>query len=306
MKAQPSSQAPAQAAPVTNPFIETMEGTMGSHLHAYQKQTLVRLYQQALKERFPRSAMESLINNKINQPDGWGADKAAHIKRNLLSLFPEPLDVSPSKSILEQLAETPINAQGDCLICFYKTGPTEFLGNFAPCPSGIVLWRNTFQCAEAAFQWRKYFLAAQQNNRIDMLQDPKMNEFFTCDGEAAFQLRKYFDQQYPKVFVTGWQSGKRDEVMWEVLQAKFAQNPAYRILLEDTKSAYLLEHNQAKRDDYWSDNHDGSGKNMLGKMLMAIRNGTPCPPPGDTSGQDRIRYVADYANQPGALSYQIF
>ncbi|WP_068469087.1 NADAR family protein [Candidatus Protochlamydia phocaeensis] len=294
-----------------------MNRTMGKHLRDNQRATLVSLFDQALQSPQPRQTLEALINGKINQPDGWGAAKAAHIRTNLLPHVPlsnaNPSDSSsfPSSAIIQQtqvraIAQAPINPQGTKLVCFYKSGPTEFLGNFAICPHGIQLWGHTFKCSEAAFQWRKYYLAAQNNNHASLLNDPKMREFFTCDGEKAFQLNRELERKYPNVFASNWRNGVRDQVMWDVLNAKFQQNPELTQLLQDTQGAYLLEHNQATRDNYWSDNSNGTGKNMLGKMLMAIRDSKPCPPPDDTSDQMQVQAFASYANQPRSLNYQIF
>lgn len=48
--------------------------------------------------------------------------------------------------------------------------------------------------------------------------------------------------------------------------------PLYTIILLQTGSKYLVEHNPVKeRDSYWSDDNDGSGKNKLGELLMKIR-----------------------------------
>lgn len=40
-------------------------------------------------------------------------------------------------------------------------------------------------------------------------------------------------------------------------------------LLLDTKDAKIIEHTE--NDDYWGDGGDGKGKNMLGKILMKVR-----------------------------------
>jgi len=53
-------------------------------------------------------------------------------------------------------------------------------------------------------------------------------------------------------------------------------------------------------------NADGSGLNMLGKMLMAIRNERPQPAVNDEQDRKRISYFASLANQPGFLHYSIF
>lgn len=232
--------------------------------------------------------------------------KKETVHKSPFQVFTEKSSPPSQTDIVKGIATTPINAKGDCLVCFYKSGPTEFLGNFADCPSGVKIYGETFKCSEAAFQWRKFTLAAKEKNRPDLLADPNLEKFKTCTGEEAFKLRNYFDKQYPGVTVSGWGSGKRDNVMWEVLNAKFSQNKGLMDLLKTTSGAYLMEHNQAARDDYWSDNHDGSGVNMLGKMLMAVRDGKPKPAPYDSSDAAKIKDFAQYANTPGNLKYKIY
>ena len=57
--------------------------------------------------------------------------------------------------------------------------------------------------------------------------------------------------------------------MLEALQAKFTQHPELRDVLLATGDANLVEHTD--NDAYWADGGDGSGKNMLGKLLMRVR-----------------------------------
>jgi ribA/ribD-fused uncharacterized protein len=293
---RPPRQEPKPNTPLRTQFEAGLD-QMGSHILPYQRQTLLSLFDLALRSDDPNGALAQGIDAKINQPDGWGNDKALHLKRNLLPLMAknDSRPLPPSSPVLK-IAQNPIDAQGNKLVCFYKTGPTEFLGNFSICPRGLNIWGRRFQCSEAAFQWRKYQLAG--------IQDPKMNEFFQADGEKAFQLNRYFENTYKNQFAPGWRNGVRDQAMWDVLEAKFSQNPEFKRLLDETKGAYLLEHNQASRDNYWSDNHDGSGKNMLGKMLMAIRDGQSKPPVDDAKDGDRVRNFAIYANR--SLNYTIF
>lgn len=66
-----------------------------------------------------------------------------------------------------------------------------------------------------------------------------------------------------------WESVK-DDVMRAAIRAKFTQHAALRELLLGTGDAELIEH--TKNDRYWADGGDGSGKNMLGKILVEIRN----------------------------------
>ena len=58
-------------------------------------------------------------------------------------------------------------------------------------------------------------------------------------------------------------------VMREAPIAKFEQHPQLRDLLLSTADAKLVEHTE--RHDYWGDGGDGSGRNMLGQLLMEVR-----------------------------------
>jgi len=77
--------------------------------------------------------------------------------------------------------------------------------------------------------------------------------------------------------------------MYECVLAKFSQNLEIQEALLDTEDATLVEHttngtpypfrqvslllltNFSNTDRYWGDGGDGSGKNMLGKTLMRVR-----------------------------------
>jgi len=53
------------------------------------------------------------------------------------------------------------------------------------------------------------------------------------------------------------------------VRARFSQHEDLKRLLLDTGDAKLVEH--TTNDDYWGDGGDGSGKNMLGRLLMEVR-----------------------------------
>ena len=65
-----------------------------------------------------------------------------------------------------------------------------------------------------------------------------------------------------------WESIK-DQVMRTAVLAKFTQHDDVRALLLSTGNAKLVEH--TTNDSYWGDGGDGSGKNMLGRILMEVR-----------------------------------
>lgn len=65
-----------------------------------------------------------------------------------------------------------------------------------------------------------------------------------------------------------WEEVK-DDVMYKAITAKFTQHLNLKEILLGTGDATLVEH--TSRDSYWGDGGDGSGKNMLGKLLMKLR-----------------------------------
>ena len=62
----------------------------------------------------------------------------------------------------------------------------------------------------------------------------------------------------------------KDAMMEEVVHAKFSQNLEIREILLGTGTQTLVEH--TTNDSYWGDAGDGSGVNMLGKILMKVRD----------------------------------
>lgn len=67
-----------------------------------------------------------------------------------------------------------------------------------------------------------------------------------------------------------WDSVK-DQVMRCVVFLKFSQNPQLKRLLLNTGNKYIIEN--SPRDSYWGCGKDGTGKNMLGIILMETRAG---------------------------------
>ena len=57
--------------------------------------------------------------------------------------------------------------------------------------------------------------------------------------------------------------------MEEIVYAKFQQNLEIQEVLLGTAGKMLVEH--TTNDKYWGDAGDGSGVNMLGQILMKVR-----------------------------------
>jgi ribA/ribD-fused uncharacterized protein len=66
-----------------------------------------------------------------------------------------------------------------------------------------------------------------------------------------------------------WESIKVS-VMVKAVQAKFTQHAELGSLLLATADDKLVEHTE--NDAYWGDGGDGRGRNMLGQILMQVRD----------------------------------
>ena len=80
-----------------------------------------------------------------------------------------------------------------------------------------------------------------------------------------------------------WESVKV-EVMRRAVRAKFEQHVDLRELLLATGEARIVE--CTENDSYWGDGGDGSGKNMLGRILMQVRDELRATPP-EGEGEER-------------------
>ncbi|MCM2370700.1 NADAR family protein [Aporhodopirellula aestuarii] len=138
-------------------------------------------------------------------------------------------------------------------IKFYSTGDEygEF-SNFAGYP--IRIGKATWPTTEHYFQAMKFKSKADQDE-IRKANSPMLAAKMGRDRKRT--LRK------------DWESAKVN-VMREALTAKFTQHEDLRKLLLGTGDAKIIEH--TTNDDYWGDGGDGRGKNMLGRLLVELRD----------------------------------
>jgi len=125
------------------------------------------------------------------------------------------------------------------------------LSNFSPYPIRLdgVLWPTS----EHYFQAQKFKDAATRA-RVRKANTPML----------AARLGR--DRKHP--LRRDWESVKIG-VMRTAVRAKFSQHDELRDLLLGTGEARLIEH--TANDAFWGDGGDGSGKNMLGQILMEVR-----------------------------------
>jgi ribA/ribD-fused uncharacterized protein len=123
--------------------------------------------------------------------------------------------------------------------------------NFAPYP--ISLDGKRWPTSEHYFQAQKFL-------------DPKAREQVrrsSTPGQAANLGRS---RKTP--LRRDWESVKVD-VMRKAVGAKFEQHPELAALLLTTGDSRIIEHTE--NDSFWGDGGDGSGTNMLGRILMEVR-----------------------------------
>jgi ribA/ribD-fused uncharacterized protein len=92
------------------------------------------------------------------------------------------------------------------------------------------------------------------------------------EKEAIWQATKANDSRLlgqNVTMVSDWDMLKR-EVMKECCMAKFLQHPDLRKQLMETGTQELIE--DSPYDSYWGCGVDGTGKNVLGQVLMEVRD----------------------------------
>lgn len=138
------------------------------------------------------------------------------------------------------------------MIKFYKTKEAfgEF-SNFAAFP--IVIDGKIWLTTEHYFQAQKFHDEAYQ-------------EKIRLEPSPMIAARLGRSRQIP--IRQDWEQAK-DKIMRLAVTEKVKQHQSVRDLLLSTGTEDLIEH--TKNDSYWGDGGDGSGKNMLGTILMEIR-----------------------------------
>jgi ribA/ribD-fused uncharacterized protein len=143
-------------------------------------------------------------------------------------------------------------ADDKCILNFYRVAD-EFgaFSNFAPYP--ITLGGERWPTSEHYFQAQKFEDSAYRQ-KIRTANSPMV----------AARLGRDRTQKLRR----DWESVKVD-IMRAAVLAKFTQHEELRSLLHSTGEAKIVEHTE--NDAYWGDGGDGSGKNMLGQILMQVR-----------------------------------
>src|SRR5438045_2401996 len=138
------------------------------------------------------------------------------------------------------------------IINFYRASDDYgCFSNFAPYP--IQLDGKRWATSEHYFQAQKF-------------EDPHHQENIRKEKSPMIAARMGRDRK--KKLRPDWESVKVS-VMRKAVLAKFTQHDDIREVLLSTGYAKIVEHTE--NDDDWGDGGDGSGKNILGNILMEVR-----------------------------------
>ena len=198
--------------------------------------------------------------------------------------------------------EVAINGEAFELVAFYYPDRDtawdtiyqgQFLANFYPCEITLTIngISGSFFTAEAAFQATKWW-----NNPADLAQFEGAKT-----GTDAFHIKKGLSNQDNYYAGLG-----RDGAVEEVLTQKFS-DPILRQALLLSGQATYWNTTKCRQDYYWSDDHDGSGANMLGRTLMEVRElyGRAAAPVGNYTVADftaQVKLTLDGSEEPATPS----
>lgn len=165
------------------------------------------------------------------------------------------------------------------------SGHENPLSNFYPCEPSLQVFGRDFKSAEEAFQAQKAFDIGREDIAENIM-----------NSKHAGAAKAIARDEIPKLHSEKWNLEKADNVMKEILDAKFTQIADFREALLNTGNAILAE---ATADIYWACGLSRNqayhtkpsfwkGNNVLGAMMMEIR---------DDPTREHNRDNADYYNQ---------
>ncbi len=154
----------------------------------------------------------------------------------------------------EQIRENLLNVKKEKkIIRFYETNkPYGCFSNFSKHP--IAIDNKVWPTVEHYFQAQK-FVGTKHEEDIRL-------------AKTAMQAAQ-IGREKTRPLRPDWETCKV-QIMYRAVKAKIDQHEVVKDVLLSTGNCMLVEH--TKKDSFWGDNGDGSGRNMLGVILMNIRN----------------------------------
>lgn len=134
----------------------------------------------------------------------------------------------------------------------------KFFGHKQPCFFLSNFFQASFTIDGKLYRTSEHYY--QSKKTTDPETEEKIRNFATprlaADNGRKIKIREDWDEI-------------KDDVMREAIYAKFSQNNALKISLINTGDAILEE--ASPTDFYWGTGGKNTGKNMLGILLMELR-----------------------------------
>ena len=121
-------------------------------------------------------------------------------------------------------------------------------------PSTLHLWNMSFRSAEHAYQYFKASLMGDMEAASEIMNTYSPFMVKNIGGRVTL------DDSWDK---------RRENVMMYILEAKIQQCDEFSTELISTEGRVLIEDTA---NEYWGRGKYGQGQNVLGKLLMRIRN----------------------------------
>ena len=150
-------------------------------------------------------------------------------------------------------------------------------------PTSIATWGKNFKSVEHGYTYYKALTMNKTKEAEDILK--------ARHAKAAKDIGDKIDTNQK------WQNVK-DGVMFHLLQMKAQQCDFFSEELRNTRDAILVENTD---NEYWGRGKLGTGKNTLGRMLMALRKHLVSP---KGAWQDSSRWTREYDTPTDPYGYR--
>lgn len=134
-------------------------------------------------------------------------------------------------------------------------GPYKCFSNFFPCV--FYFQDRKFCCSEQAFMWMKARTFNDEETAAEILKETIPYKI----KKLGRKVKNYKEEVWNEI---------RYDIMFQVNKEKYFYNQDLRQILLDTEDAYLFE--DSPYDYIWGIGKNGGGQNLLGKVLMEIRD----------------------------------
>jgi ribA/ribD-fused uncharacterized protein len=214
---------------------------------------------------FHINSIRLMTNNprKISELEKLGIKVSGRISAEVTASSPQTAKYLHDKALFmghiidasrwtEKLSQ--LNSRNSILFYSPDDHQTGWMSNFYLSP--ITIENRTYLTTEHYYQSRKFNLPESLSVMEEIIKSPT--------PDAAFKLSRIYSEKVRK----DWNIHKKRDMFRAVIY-KFKQHPHLQKKLLDTGDALLIENSPV--DPFWGCGADGKGANLMGHILMNIR-----------------------------------